>query len=895
MFRGGTVGRGMVEFRILGPLSVLDDGREVPLGGGRQRGVLAILLLHRREVVSLDHILDELWGERPPETARKTVQVYVSRLRKELGEGLVLTRGGGYVLEIRSDQLDADLFERLIGQGRDAMSRGDAAAAAELLRQALALWRGAPLTDFAYEEFAREEIARLDELRLVAVEERIEADLALGCHSELVAELEGLVGQHPGRERLRGQLMLALYWSGRQADALESYRQAQRALQEELALEPGPELRELERAILAQDPAIAPPPRRRPRPASVDRRRGGLLIALGGSVLLATALTLAIVLATGDDEREPGAISDDRNAVAVINPATNRVTSVTSVGASPGPLAFEPRSRSLWVGNVEDESVTRIATRPVRVGRTIAVGESPDGLAAGAGGVWVASATRTDPFVTLRRIDTRFDALGRPIKFESLPDGDASVAVHGGDLWLASALGLLEHLRARSGAAMGTGIEPSQSPAAIAAGAGAAWLADDFGNVVTRIDARTGAPTQIPVGNRPADIALTQNAAWVTLGLDDAVARIDSDLGSVRDTIQVGRRPAGIAVGAGAVWVANSGDGTISRIDPRSGKVTATIPVGGSPEDVATGGGRVWVSVRPRGIDDEAPQGGILRVETSRIVDSLDPAILGGTVEVPIAYATCAKLLNYPDEPGRGGSRLEPELAAALPTVSGGGRTYSFRIRPGYRFSPPSGEPVTAATMEYSIERSLTPRIGSPGAGILSDVKAVHAAGDTLTVRLARPSPTFLARITTPFFCAVPIGTPIDPEGVQRVPAAGPYFVASYVPARKSCCGRTRTTRARAPGGWTRSALRWARERRARSQGSSGATSTTRSMSARRQPSAAWPAVTGLAARRPAATNSATSSTGPFRSITWSSTRAVRRSPRLGCAGQSTSRSIAGR
>ena len=141
--------------------------------------------------------------------------------------------------------------------------------------------------------------------------------------------------------------------------------------------------------------------------------------------------------------------------------------------------------------------------------------------------------------------------------------------------------------------------------------------------------------------------------------------------------------------------------------------------------------------------------------------------------------------MNYPDEPGRGGSSFEPELAAALPTVSGGGRTYSFRIRPGYRFSPPSGEPVTAATMEYSIERSLTPRIGSPGAGLWGDVKAVHAAGDTLTVRLARPSPTFLARITTPFFCAVPIGTPIDPEGVQRVPAAGPYFVASYVPSEE--------------------------------------------------------------------------------------------------------------
>ena len=386
----------MVEFRILGTLSVLDDGREVPLGGGRQRGVLAILLIHRREVVSLDHMLDELWGERPPETARKTVQVYVSRLRKELGEGLVLTRGGGYVLKIESDQLDADTSERLIRQGRDAMGRGDPAAATKLLGQALALWRGAPLTDFAYEEFAREEIARLDELRLVAVEERIDADLALGCHSELVAELEGLVAQHPGRERLRGQLMLALYWSGRQADALESYRQAQRALQEELALEPGPELPRAGTRDPRPGPGNRAPAATPAQARSVDRRRGGLLIALGSCVLLATAVSLAIVLATGDDKREPGAVSDDQNAVAVIDPAVNRVNSVTTIGASPGPLAFEPRSRwLLGVGNVEDESVTRIATRPVRVGQTIAVGESPDGLAAGAGGVWVPSATRT--------------------------------------------------------------------------------------------------------------------------------------------------------------------------------------------------------------------------------------------------------------------------------------------------------------------------------------------------------------------------------------------------------------------------------------------------------------------------------------------------------------------
>ncbi|HKH15744.1 MAG TPA: AfsR/SARP family transcriptional regulator [Solirubrobacterales bacterium] len=204
-----------MDFRILGPLEVVVDGHEQPLGGGRQRAVLGILLIHRRAVVSVDRVVDELWGDRPPDTATKTVQVYVSRLRRVLGEGILVTRGGGYALDVGPDEVDADRFKRLADDGREALDRGDAARAAEQLRAALELWRGEPLADFAYEDFARNEIARLTELRLGAVEDRIEADLALGRHAGLVAELEALVAENPTRERLRGQLMLALYRSGR--------------------------------------------------------------------------------------------------------------------------------------------------------------------------------------------------------------------------------------------------------------------------------------------------------------------------------------------------------------------------------------------------------------------------------------------------------------------------------------------------------------------------------------------------------------------------------------------------------------------------------------------------------------------------------------------------------
>ena len=251
----------MTFFRILGPLEVQDEGRLVPLGGTKQRAVLAILLLNRGEVVSVDRLADELWGEQPPDTATKTVQVYVSRLRKELGQDVLLTRGGGYLLDIEPAQLDAALFERLTDEGRAALERGEANTASDLLREALALWRGTPLGDLAYEPFAQSEIARLEELRLVALEHRIDADLELGEAAALIPELETLVREHPARERLRAQLILALYRSGRQSDALASYRDARRTLVEELGIEPGRELRELERAILAQDPEIDAPAR----------------------------------------------------------------------------------------------------------------------------------------------------------------------------------------------------------------------------------------------------------------------------------------------------------------------------------------------------------------------------------------------------------------------------------------------------------------------------------------------------------------------------------------------------------------------------------------------------------------------------------------------------------
>ncbi|MGO9753212.1 MAG: BTAD domain-containing putative transcriptional regulator [Solirubrobacteraceae bacterium] len=242
-----------MQFRILGPLEVAERDAVWPLGGAKQRAVLAILLIHRGELLSSERLIDELWGERPPLTAAKTLQGYISRLRKLIGEDVLVTHGRGYRLSLAPGQLDVDEFERLAADGRRALSEGDPAGAAKLLREALGLWRGAALADLAYESFAQSEVARLEEARLAALEDRIDADLGRGDHSAVIGTLEPLIAEHPYRERLRGQLMLALYRCDRQADALHAYQSARRALVEELGIEPGARLRELERSILAQD------------------------------------------------------------------------------------------------------------------------------------------------------------------------------------------------------------------------------------------------------------------------------------------------------------------------------------------------------------------------------------------------------------------------------------------------------------------------------------------------------------------------------------------------------------------------------------------------------------------------------------------------------------------
>jgi DNA-binding SARP family transcriptional activator/tetratricopeptide (TPR) repeat protein len=303
-----------MDFRILGPLEASDEGVPVALGGSKQRALLALLLLRANETISTDRLIDELWGDAPPATAAKTIQVHVHRLRRALaGNGggaasdVLVTREHGYELRVDSDHVDARRFERLLDAARAASASGDPQAALAASERALALWRGRPLGDLADEPFARHEIDRLDDLRVATVEQLIDAKLALARHAEVVGELEGLIDEHPYREGLRAQLMLALYRCDRQAEALQAYQDARRVLVGELGIEPGARLRELERAILAQDAALAlavpqpvatpetkpgerPPSEARPAPAATRRLVSIVFADLVGSTGLAERL-----------------------------------------------------------------------------------------------------------------------------------------------------------------------------------------------------------------------------------------------------------------------------------------------------------------------------------------------------------------------------------------------------------------------------------------------------------------------------------------------------------------------------------------------------------------------------------------------------------------------------
>ena len=375
-----------VEFGILGPLEVRRSGSAVPLGGPRQRAVLALLLLEANRIVSMDRLAEDVWGGDPPDGWARTLQTYVFHLRQALepdrargaAGGVLVTSGRGYLLRVDREHLDAELFQDGLTAGWAALDAGRYAEAAQTLRTALDLWRSPVLADLADYAFTRPEAARLEELRLAATEARIDADLALGRHDALTAELKQLVADHPLRERLHGQLMLALYRCGRQADALAAYRRVRDLLAGELGIDPGEPLRCLHASVLAQDPALdwnggRPAPAEDHRPAAPvpapapgspgrrlaasrelawGRRRARRLLVIGSA--LAVAATACIVAVARPWAGEPAGLPAD--SVGLIDSAGGRSGGPVMVG-SPTGLAYG--DGSVWAVDSAEAGAAR--------------------------------------------------------------------------------------------------------------------------------------------------------------------------------------------------------------------------------------------------------------------------------------------------------------------------------------------------------------------------------------------------------------------------------------------------------------------------------------------------------------------------------------------------------
>ena len=789
----------MIDYRLLGPIEAGVSGHALDIGGLKQRALLAILLLRANEPVPRDVLVDQLWGEHPPAGAQHTLEVYISRLRKALepaaGCEAVVTSPGGYLLRAAEEQFDVRRFERLAGEGRRALAENAPGRAEAALRGALALWRGTPLAEVSYEPFAQAEIARLQELRAGVTEDRIEADLALGRHGDVVSELQALAAACPLRERLHQQLMVALYRCGRQAEALAVYQSARRTLVQEFGIEPSPALQRVERTILDQDASLDPPQRgalpHAPAPAGVGPswsasrlRRSWALVAAG------TVLAVAAALFMG------GSSSGSRG-------------SSTSLAAGPDTVGVIDGSRNLVSGVVTG------------AGR-------PAGVAYGAGAAWITDSAddlllRVD---SARRVTDRIP-VGR---------GAAGVAVGDGEVWVANELdGTVSEVNPRAGTVVAT-VQVGNGPHAIASGFGSVWVADVTDSALSRIDPASGhVIATIPLGSAPAGLAAGAQGMWVTSADTGRLLLIDPGRNSVSHAFPIGGSPGGVAVGAGSVWVADS-SGTVSRFDTRTGRVRKTR-VGGSPVDVTYADGAVWAANSLSGsVSRMDPETGSTRLvhlgneptalaaADGNVLVTVLPSLAshhGGTLTMiaqiargdqptdpAVTYALAIRqmlsvtndgLVGYRRVGGFAGDTLVPDLARALPVPVNGGKTYTFRLRSGVKYS--NGALVRPEDFRRAIARvfslnhgSVGPTalfIGIVGAGQcertpshcdLARGVVTNDGANTVTFHLAAPDPEFLYKLAFSFADAVPAGTPDHEIGPAELPATGPYVTQSFLP-----------------------------------------------------------------------------------------------------------------
>ena len=574
-----------VAIRILGPVEATREGRPVDLGPPQQRALIALLALRAPALVSVDTIVDVLWQDDPPVSAGKIVQTYVSRLRRALGPGSIERRGRGYRLSVARPALDHCQFE-------DLMTAGDFAAA-------LRLWRGPALADVRDVEGLRPEAERLEELRLRAAEERLDAELASGRDSEVIAEIRTLVASEPLRERPIAQLMLALYRAGRQAEALDVYRDARRRFVNQLGIEPGNELKELERRILGQeqslerpivphDPSVTELPHAEQRTGKSAGRaaRWYALRTAPAAAALVTLVGLAAAFGLGRAHK-PIVVRD--NSLVRIDAQTNHIADDILVGR--GPAGLLATDDGVWVANEQDRTLAFVdpdAHDFKTIGGVTDIAflaQDEHGTIYASGWdrptVWRIDAAR-------REVTGQFDVRSRAL----------ALTIGGGSLWVADRLinsvTRYDLARRRVAGVTPVGIDPLVQTF----GYGALWTANSDDGTVSVIRPGVSKPDTIPVDPKPFGIATGAGAVWVGSNASSRVIRIDAETHRVVARIPV---PGGdlysVRFGAGSVWTADRAGRAIDRIDPRTNKVVARIRLAVPPHDIAVHGDDVWVSV----------------------------------------------------------------------------------------------------------------------------------------------------------------------------------------------------------------------------------------------------------------------------------------------------------
>jgi DNA-binding SARP family transcriptional activator len=514
-----------VEFRILGPLEVVERGQVLTLGGGKQRSLLALVLTRPNEIVSADRLIEELWPSEPPQNAANALQYHVSQLRKSLGAEAIVTQPPGYLIRIGQDELDLLRFERLVAEAERAAPE----PAAELLREALALWRGHALADVANEPFAQAEILRLEELRLRALELRFEADLAVGRHGEVVSELEALVREHPFRERLSAALMRGLYGAGRQAEALELYRKTRSTFVDELGIEPSPALQELEQAMLRQDPGLTAPPVLavpEPAPRAIvavvrDLEREADLLAIAEPLARHRKRELILVRLLKDESglAEANALLAQRRQALAERDVSARVAAYTSIepGDDAAGLAAELDADLILVdappdlletGTLDDDLQAILGRTPCDVGLMLAGSAArPEGpVVTPFGGVdhdwsaievaaWLAESLET----TLRLLGTEADPAGGR--------RDASRLLARASLMVQQVIGIVTEPVLVAPGEAGV-LEASRDARLLVVGLSERWRSEGIGPVRLAVAAGAAAPTLlVRRGVRPGGIS----------------------------------------------------------------------------------------------------------------------------------------------------------------------------------------------------------------------------------------------------------------------------------------------------------------------------------------------------------------------------------------------------